>query len=136
LNVYVDSSALLRVVLGESGALATWSSITRPVASELIRVECLRTVDRARVRLALDDEEVARLRSELLEAIERFTLVQLDSSVLARASDPFPTLVGTLDAIHLASADLARHHIDGLAFATHDHELGVAARAIGFEVMT
>lgn len=136
MNVYLDSSALLRVILGEPDALAAWPRITKPISSELIRVECLRTIDRARVRVSLDDTEIARLRSELLEAIDHFTLVQLGRGILDRASDPFPTMVGTLDAIHLSSADLARHHLDDLAFATHDRELGVAAQAIGFEVLT
>jgi predicted nucleic acid-binding protein len=135
-NVYVDSSVLLRVVLGEPDGLADWRRITRPIASELIRVEVLRTVDRARIRLGIPDEQVARLRSELLAAIDRFTLVKLDSRVIARAAEPFPTLLGTLDAIHLASALLAREHIEDLAMATHDREFAVAAESVGFEVLT
>jgi hypothetical protein len=55
LNVYVDSSVLLRVVLGEPGRLRIWPRITTAVSSELIRLECLRTIDRARLRLGLDD---------------------------------------------------------------------------------
>jgi predicted nucleic acid-binding protein len=135
-NVYVDSSALLRVVLGEPGAPASWSRISMPVSSELIRVECLRTVDRARLRLSLQDDEVARRRSELLKAIESFVLIELDGRVLARAAEPFPTLLRTLDAIHLASALLARQHIPDLRFTTHDSELGLAARAVGFDVLS
>ena len=54
--------------------------------------------------------------------------------MLGRAADPFPTTLGSLDAIHLASALLVRDELEGLAFATHDDELGTAARATGFEV--
>ena len=135
MNAYIDTSTLLRVILDEPGVPASWSRITRPISSELIRVECLRTVDRARLRLSLHDDEVARLRSELLEAIEPFTLVQLDGRVLARAAEPFPTVLGTLDAIHLASALLAREQVPDLRFTTEDHELQTAARAVGFEVL-
>ncbi len=39
MNVYVDSSTLLRVVLKEPGAPSSWSRISTPVSSELIRVE-------------------------------------------------------------------------------------------------
>lgn len=136
MNVYVDSSTLLRVVLKEPGAPSSWSRISTPVSSELIRVECLRTVDRARLRLSLHDEEVARRRSELLEAIESFVLVELDGRVMARAAEPFPTLLRTLDAIHLASALLARERIPDLRFATHDVELEMAARAVGFDLLS
>lgn len=136
MNVYVDSSTLLRAVLKEPGAPASWSRISMAVSSELIRVECLRTMDRARLRLSLGDEEVARRRSELLEAIDAFALVALDDAVKTRAAEPFPTSIGTLDAIHLASALLARERIPDLRFATHDVELGLAARAVGFELLS
>jgi hypothetical protein len=134
LNVYVDSSVLLRVVLGEPGRLRIWSRITTAVSSELIRLECLRTIDRARLRLGLADRQVAERRAAVLEAIEGFTLVPLGPTALERAADPFPTVVGSLDAIHLASALLVRDRFDDLALATHDVELAIAARAEGFSV--
>lgn len=134
MNVYVDSSVLLRVVLGEPGRLRIWPRITTAVSSELIRLECLRTIDRARVRLGLADDRVAGYRADVLEAIESFELVAVDAVVLDRAADPFPTLIGSLDAIHLASALLARESFDDLAFATHDAELAIAARSTGFAV--
>lgn len=134
LNVYVDSSVLLRVVLGEPRRLRIWSKIENPISSELIHLECLRTIDRARIRLRLRDEDVSRYRAEVLETIEAFNLVALDSSVLERAAEPFPTMIGSLDAIHLASALLAKHEFDHLALATHDGELATAGRAIGFQV--
>lgn len=134
LNVYVDSSVLLRVVLGEPNRLRIWPKITNAVSSELIRLECLRTIDRARIRLGLEDGLVAKHRAEVLEAVDAFSLVALDPSVLERASEPFPTLLGSLDAIHLTSALLLRDELDGLEFATHDGALGTAARATGFSV--
>jgi len=54
--------------------------------------------------------------------------------VLERAAEPFPTTLGSLDAVHLASALLVRDDLEGLAFATHDDALGTAARATGFQV--
>ena len=134
MNVYVDSSVLLRIVLGEPDRLRIWPTITNAVSSELIRLECLRTIDRARMRLGLQDRQVAQYRADVLEAVDAFSLVALDSIVLERASEPFPTALGSLDAIHLASALLIRDDLDGLAFATHDDQLGMAARATGFQV--
>lgn len=135
MNVYLDSSVVLRVALGEPGALRDWSSITDPVSSELTRIECLRTIDRARIECRLDEPTVSRVRADLLQTIDTFTLIELDGAVKARAAEPFPTLLRTLDAMHLASALLARERIGGLAFATHDRELGTAARSMGFEVL-
>ena len=133
MTVYVDASVLLRVVLGEPGALSGWPSIS-PVSSELIRVECLRVIDRAHVSLRVSDEESARHRSDILEALSSFRLVSVSSAILQRAADPFPTALGSLDAIHLATALELRDEIPGLALATHDRELAVAAGAVGFAV--
>lgn len=134
MNVYVDSSVLLRVVVGERRRLRTWSTITEVVASELITLECLRTIDRARIHLALADQEVADRRAALMETIETFNLVPVAPPVLERASEPFPTMLGSLDAIHLASALLVRDRFEDLSFATHDQALAIAAKAVGFRV--
>lgn len=135
MNVYVDSSVLLRVVLGERGAIREWARIDAAVSSEISRVECLRTLDRARLRLGLDDEEVSRRRSAVLEHLDALDLVPLQAAVLTRAADPFPTSLRTLDALHLASADLVRNRYADLSFATHDRELAMAARSLGFSVL-
>lgn len=134
MKVYVDASVVLRVILGEPHQLSSWDQIAVAMSSELIRVECLRTVDRARIVLELPDEDVSRQRAGVLGAIDALNLLPLGPAVLDRAAEPFPTRVGTLDAIHLASALLAREHFEDLAFATHDRVLGIAARAMGFQV--
>ena len=134
MNVYVDSSVLLRVVLRERGRVAVWSKITVPVASELIRLECLRTIDRARIRSRLEDDAVADHRAAVLESIEAFSLIKVGRAVLERAADPFPTVLGSLDAIHLASALLVKDEFEDLSLATHDRGLAIAARAMGFRV--
>jgi predicted nucleic acid-binding protein len=134
-NVYVDSSVLLRVVLGERGALREWARIDVAVSSEISRVECLRTLDRARLRLGLGDEEVSLRRGSVLEHLDVLDLVPLQAAVLARAADPFPTSLRTLDALHLASAELVRGRYTDLSFATHDRELATAARSLGFLVL-
>jgi predicted nucleic acid-binding protein len=134
MTVYVDSSVLLRIVLGEPGTLSSWRRITQPVSSEVIRLECLRTIDRASLIRRIGDADVAARRSAVLEQLEGFTLVRLDSRVLERAADPFPTTLSSLDAVHLASALLARRAMGDLTIATHDAELATAARAVGFRV--
>lgn len=135
MNVYVDSSVVLRVVLGEPQQLKEWRRIRHPISSQLVRLECLRTIDRARIRLSLADADVAERRAAALAVVETFAMVPIDHWVLVRAADPFPTTLGSLDAIHLASALIAREQVPDLRFATHDEELAVAARAVGFTVL-
>jgi len=134
-TVYVDSSVLMRIVTGARDTLREWGRITRALSSELIRVECLRTIDRTRLRLHLPDDDVAERRAALLERLEAFELIALDRTVLERAAEPFPTALCTLDGVHLASAVLAREQIADLAVATHDRELAIAARAMNLPVL-
>jgi predicted nucleic acid-binding protein len=133
--VYVDTSVLLRVVLGERGRLRAWARIVKPASSELIRVECLRTLDRARLAGLLEDDEVAEKRQAVEDLLASFDLVTLDRRVLRRAAEPLPTTLGTLDALHLASAMALRTRIPELRLATHDQTLAVAARAVGFTLV-
>jgi hypothetical protein len=62
--------------------------------------------------------------------------VELTRPVLARASQPMPTSLGTLDAIHLATALMwAERAGSELVMATHEQLLATAARASGFRVV-
>ncbi|MGK2851062.1 MAG: type II toxin-antitoxin system VapC family toxin [Candidatus Limnocylindrales bacterium] len=134
MNAYVDASVVLRIVLGEPDPVQSWSALDVAVSSELVRLECLRTVDRARLRGDLGDEVVAGQRAAILDIIDRFDLVPVTTSVLERASQPFPTSIGSMDAIHLASALAIDDVYDDLVFLTHDRGLALAARSMGFQV--
>jgi len=133
---YVDSSVLLRLALGQPNALAEWRQIDRGVSSALISTESLRTLDRVRVRAGLSDLEVSRRRATILQLIGSLELIDVDARVLERAAQPMPTELGTLDAIHLASALLWQDAMDiDPVVATHDTALGLAAKAHGLKVL-
>jgi predicted nucleic acid-binding protein len=133
---YLDSSVVLRVVLGQSGKLAEWKSVERGVVSALVQVECLRTLDRLRLRVGLSDEDLAERRQAVFRLIEETEVVEPSMVVLDRAARPFPTELGTLDAIHLATALVWREaRGEELVMATHDRALGTAARASGLRVV-
>jgi predicted nucleic acid-binding protein len=133
---YVDTSVLLRVALGQTDALPEWRHIDHGVSSALSRVEGLRTLDRFRLQAQLGDAEVARRRAFILKLLDSLELVEVDSLVLDRAAQPQPTELGTLDAIHLATALLWRETMDAqLVMATHDVALATAAQAHGFRVL-
>ncbi|HXI14048.1 MAG TPA: PIN domain-containing protein [Thermoanaerobaculia bacterium] len=133
---YVDSSVLLRMVLGQARKLTEWRRIEHGISSVLIEVESLRTLDRFRVAHGMSDREVATRRSAIYRVLDELDLVAITPSVLARASQPMPVSLGTLDAIHIVTALLWREQTEqALVMATHDGDLGRAAAAFGFTVI-
>lgn len=134
--VYLDTSALLRLVLGEPGALEELLSAQAMVSSELLAVESLRTIDRLRLQGSMSAEEAASRRATATEWLEAVDLVLLRRPILARASEPFPTPLGTLDALHLATALVWQDRTSqALVMATHDRDLALASRSFGVDVL-
>lgn len=136
---FTDTSVVLRLVFGERGAHEGVHKFSKIYASELLRVEALRALDRLRVQNSWPEAEVAQ-RVRILTAVCAFiSFIPIQAPILRRASEPFPTIVGTLDAIHLASALLAEGQLKKpILFLTHDSRQGLAAiasglRAEGFE---
>lgn len=133
---YVDASVVMRVALEQPDALPEWDQLERGVSSALVRVECLRTLDRFRLRAGLVDEEIAVRRAVIGRLLASLELVDVDLTVLDRAAQPLPTQLGTLDAIHLATALLWRETTGiGPVVATHDRALALGAQAHGFAVV-
>jgi predicted nucleic acid-binding protein len=135
-TAYVDASVLLRLALGQPDSLREWSKIERGVSSALVTTESLRTLDRLRLRVRMGDSEVAQRRAKILELIASLEIVEVDAVVLDRAAQPMPTELGTLDAIHLATALLWNEMTaEGLTMATHDTALAIASAAHGLPVI-
>ncbi len=133
---YLDSSVLLRLVLGEPRRLVEWPRIERGVSSVLAEVECLRTLDRLARSGSLRRAALVDRRADMARLLEGLELVHLSRLVLARAAQPFPVPLGTLDALHLATALLWRETREpALVLATHDEALGAAGRSMGLEVI-
>lgn len=134
--VYLDTSVLLRLVLREPHALDELRTAEGFVSSELLAVEALRTIDRLRVHGSLSLEEAARRRAIADEWLEAVDLVLLQRPILARAAEPFPIALGTLDALHLATALVWRDRMQqALTVATHDRDLALACRTFGLDVL-
>jgi predicted nucleic acid-binding protein len=78
---------------------------------------------------------VAERRTAVYRLLEAVEVVDVSRPVLRRASEPFSTPLGTLDAIHLSTAIHWRDaRSSDLAMATHDKALATAARAAGLVV--
>jgi predicted nucleic acid-binding protein len=133
---YLDSSVLLRIVLGQPGALTHWRAVQTAISSRLAEVECLRALDRLRLRTAVSEGQIVLRREAVFRFLSAVEIVEVSYPILARASQPLPTELGTLNSIHLASALLWREMNQAdLVMATHDQALGLAARACGMRVV-
>lgn len=124
--VYIDTSAIGRVLLGEPDAPAVLRDLggfDQHVASRLLRIELRRMALRERVVDAADT---------LLAGL---ALVPLDEVVLAAAETIRPATVSTLDAIHLATA--LRLFAAGVldTIMTYDPRLADGARHHGLAVL-
>jgi len=84
---------------------------------------------RTLLRAGLDHQRVPYVTGQALRGVH---LVDLTSTVLARAMAYRVPRLGSLDAIHLASADPFRTELT--EFVTYDHELTTAAADLGFPV--
>ena len=134
MKVYVDTSVTLRVLFREPHRLPVWGQWTEAYASRLWLTEALRTMDRVRVLAGMTDSQVALLRGDIELVHSDFHIIPLSDRILSRAGDAFPTAIGTLDAIHLATALHVREAVGLDAFLTHDTQLATAAAASGFAV--
>lgn len=121
--IYVDTSVALAQLLAEDRRppLELWSE--ELVTSRLLEYELW---SRIHARdLARSHGDAARL------LLARFAILELRPSVLARALDPFPTPVRTLDALHLASVSFLLTRGQDVTLATYDRRMADAARAMG-----
>lgn len=132
--VFIDTSVILRRLFNDPKPLKKWGTWTRAYASRIWRVEALRVADRIRMEGRIDDSQVASLREQIDLINETLILVPVSETVLARSSDSFPTVIGTLDAIHLSSALLLKPSVPFDLFLTHDKQLATAAQSFGFHV--
>jgi predicted nucleic acid-binding protein len=136
MKAFLDTSVILRKLFNEPGPLAEWPTIEQAYASRLVALELGGVIHRYRLQGELDDESTARLFEESRRVLASVEIVALTEPILARAGGPLPTLLCSLDAIHLASAlEVQRRLEPALVLATHDEQLGTAARASGLPVV-
>lgn len=105
--------------------------------SEIFLIEVSRVLNRLRLEKNIDDSEYSKLKRTLDETEQSLNFVELNHLIKKNAASPFPTIIGTLDAIHLASALALKEemNIPNLILLTHDLQLSVAARSMGLNTM-
>lgn len=124
--IYLDSSVLIAQLLAEDRRppAEMWSQSL--ASSRLLEYEVWTRVHARGMGRRLG--EAVRL------LLARLAMLELERPVLARALEPFPEPVRTLDAIHLASADFLRRRGQVVTIATYDAGKREAARTMGFEL--
>ena len=134
MTVFLDTSVVLRCLLHEPQPITCWGKWQAAYASRVWLTEAQRTVDRLRLEGRIGDADVVQLHTELLVVHDTLHVVPVAEDVLVRAGEAFATTLGTLDAIHLASALAVRASGRVDRFLTHDRQLAAAAMSMGFVV--
>ena len=126
--IYLDSSVALTHLLVEDRVppAALWAEPL--VSSRLLEYELWTRIHARRLGPSHGDMVRALLG--------RVALLELAAPVLARALEPFPVPVRTLDALHLASVEFLKSHGQTIHLASYDERLLSAARRLGIEVQT
>ncbi len=126
-TVYVDTSALGRVLLGESDRPAIQRDLGRYekiVSSRLLQVELRRLAS----------------RKNLLDAatglLAEVTLIPFGETILTATETLSPSAIGTLDAIHLATAMRLTKATTLDTIMTYDKQLAAGAREHGLKVLS
>ena len=133
---YIESSALLAALLEQdAAALQSLRSSGQHVTSALTFAEANRAVVRARIagRLTIAEERDAIRALRTFE--RRCSIVTVSDAILARAGHPFPIEpIRTLDAIHLATAEILGEPPQLVTILTRDTRVRENAVALGFAV--
>jgi len=133
---YIESSALVAALLErDAAALKSVRTKGRQVTSALTIAEAARAILRARsgARLTAHEERAA------VRALRRFErrsyVVAVTDAVLARVRRPFPVeAIRTLDAVHLATAELLGEPPQLVTVVTRDARVRDNARALGYDI--
>ena len=120
--IYLDTSVALAHLLAEdrSPPEALWREPL--IASRLLEYELWNRMN-ARGLGRSHGEEARAL-------IGRVALIEMAPPVLARALEPFPIPLHTLDALHVASLEFLRGHGLTIELASYDERMLAAARAL------
>jgi predicted nucleic acid-binding protein len=121
--IYLDTSVALAHLLAEDRIPPDSLWEEQLVSSRLLEYELWNRIH-ARGLAHSHAEEVRML-------IGQVALIEMAPPVLARALEPFPAPVRTLDALHLASIEFLRVRRQTPQLASYDDRLVAAADALG-----
>ena len=118
--IYLDTSVALAHLLSEDRVPpeSLWDEPL--ISSRLLEYE---------IWTRVHARNLERSHGEIVRALlGRVAMIELAAPVLARALEPFPAPVRTLDALHLASIEFLRRQGQAVRLATYDEKMLAAAR--------
>ncbi|WP_250285812.1 type II toxin-antitoxin system VapC family toxin [Frankia sp. CiP1_Cm_nod2] len=133
--IYLDSSALTKLVIAESESLRIWlagHAERRFVSSALVRTELRRAVLRITDRPDVSRPQAQAIAGTATALLRKLDQIRLGYPLLDRAGQHPPARLRSLDAIHLVTA--ASLGPDLHAMVAYDHRLLDAARDLGIAV--
>lgn len=134
---YLDSSVLLRIILGEPEPIKDLADYKAVYSSRLLQIESLRVLNRLLLSGQFDESGYSHASQRLKFLIQGLHIVQLNEIILRRAEQPLPVALGTLDALHLVTALVVQEQLElsGMSVLTHDQRLGRCASLLGLTVI-
>ncbi len=136
---YFDTSVLVKRYIVEAGSLRARSLLReyRLLSSTVAPIELMAALCRRLASGELRRQDFATIRSRILKDRTTWELVEVTPQVLARAEDLVQqTILRTLDAIHVASAQVFQT-VSGIrvAFVTGDEQQRRAAGRFELDVV-
>jgi hypothetical protein len=124
--IYIDTSVVLAHLLSEDRLAPPEMWREGLVSSRLLAYEAWNRVNRQQLG--------ASHGAALAQVLERIAFLDLREDVLARASEPFPVAVRTLDALHLATLHFLAERRIRAALLSFDDRMLAAARAMDLPI--
>ena len=139
MSVYAESSAVLSWLLDEGTAAEIRRLLAAAdfiITSDLTLIECDRVLLRAVAVGELTEAEGADRRAHLVMAASHWHVLRIAPEIVDRARQSFPgEPIRSLDAIHLASALIARSAMAGLGLLSLDDRVRRAGVRLGLSVL-
>ena len=126
--IYIDSSVILADLFAEARAPRETLWDEDLGSSRLLSYEVWNRLNARGLAIT----HAGRARALL----GRVNLTEMTEAALARAAEPFPLPVRTLDALHLATMDFLRRNGEPVALASYDNRLRQAAQALDLPLAT
>jgi len=137
-KLYAESSAVLAWILKQEAGDRVREALRAAedvITSDLTLIECDRVLIRGVALGDLEETDGAGRRVQLSATASRWRVLRISPEIVERARQPFPAEpLRSLDAIHLASALVARAAVPGLQLLSLDDRIRAAARRLGFKL--